>query len=75
MTGRKRKVKTWMEDIYNNVERLQDIFNHNLITPTDVGQSNFFDMVNKFEDVLVTIEDILFELDGRNYGEEMELDS
>ena len=65
MNGRGRKVKSWLQDVYQDVGRIQDIFNHNLIASEDIGHINYLNIVNRFEDVLVTIEDVLFELDNK----------
>lgn len=65
MNGRSNKIKSWMQNIYSDVERLQDIFNHNLITSKDIGDINYYNIINKFEDILTTMEDTLFELDNK----------
>ena len=65
MNGRNNKIKSWMQNIYSDVERLQDIFNHNLITPKDIGYINHLNITDRLENVLVLIEDILFELDNK----------
>lgn len=65
MNGRSNKIKSWMQNIYTDIEKLQNVFSHSLITPKDIGDINYLNMTNKLEDILVTIEDILFELDDK----------
>lgn len=65
MIGRNNKVKSWMQNIYEETEKIQNIFSHNLISSEDIGDNNYLNIIDKFEDVLVLIEDILFELDNK----------
>ena len=65
MIGRNNKVKSWMQNIYEETEKIQNIFIHNLISSEDIGDNNYLNITDKFEDVLVLIEDILFELDNK----------
>lgn len=65
MIGRNNKVKSWMQNIYEETEKIQNIFSHNLISPEDIGDDNYLNITDKLEDVLVLIEDILFELDNK----------
>ena len=65
MIGRNNKVKSWMQNIYEEIEKIQNIFSHNLISSEDIGNNNYLNITDKFEDVLVLIEDILFELDNK----------
>lgn len=65
MIGRNNKVKSWMQNIYEETEKIQNIFNHNLISSKDIGDNNYLNITDKLEDVLVLIEDILFELDNK----------
>ena len=65
MIGRNNKVKSWMQNIYEETEKIQNIFSHNLISSEDIGDNNYLNITDKFEDVLVLIEDILFELDNK----------
>lgn len=65
MIGRNNKVKSWMQNIYEETEKIQNIFNHNLISSEDIGDNNYLNITDKLEDVLLLIEDILFELDNK----------
>lgn len=65
MIGRNNKVKSWMQNIYEEIEKIQNIFSHNLISAEDIGDNNYLNITDKLEDVLVLIEDILFELDNK----------
>lgn len=65
MIGRNNKVKSWMQNIYEEIEKIQNIFSHNLISSEDIGDNNYLNITDKLEDVLVLIEDILFELDNK----------
>lgn len=65
MIGRNNKIKSWMQNIYEEIEKIQNIFSHNLISSEDIGDNNYLNIIDKFEDVLVLIEDILFELDNK----------
>lgn len=65
MIGRNNKVKLWMQNIYEETEKIQNIFNHNLISSEDIGDNNYLNITDKLEDVLLLIEDILFELDNK----------
>ena len=65
MNGRHNKVRSWIQNMYQDIERIQDIFSHHLIAPEDIGDINYFNISDKLEDVLITIEDILFELDNK----------
>lgn len=65
MIGRNNKVKSWMQNIYEEIEKIQNIFSHNLISSKDIGDNNYLNITDKLEDVLVLIEDILFELDNK----------
>lgn len=65
MIGRNNKIKLWMQNIYEETEKIQNIFNHNLISSEDIGDNNYLNITDKLEDVLLLIEDILFELDNK----------
>lgn len=65
MNGRKSKVKSWMQNIHKDINDIQDIFNFNLITAEDIGEHNYNNIINKLDDTIILIEDVLFELDSR----------
>ena len=65
MIGRNNKVKSWMQNIYEETEKIQNILRHNLISSEDIVDNNYLNITDMFEDILVLIEDILFELDNK----------
>ena len=54
-----------MQNIHKDINDIQDIFNFNLITAKDIGEHNYNNIINKLDDTIILIEDVLFELDSR----------
>jgi len=54
-----------MQGIYTDINNTRDIFTWNLITSKDIGEENYNKIIDELNNVSVTIEDILFELDNK----------
>ena len=65
MNGRKNRIKSWMTHIHKDMNDTQDIFNLNLITSDDIGEHNYTNIINRLDNIINLIEDILFELDNK----------
>ena len=54
-----------MTHIHKDMNDTQDIFNLNLITSDDIGEHNYTNIINRLDNIINLIEDILFELDNK----------
>lgn len=65
LSGRKSKIKSWMQTIYTDINNTRDIFGFNLIAPADIGEKKYNQIVDALDKASVIMEDILFELDNK----------
>ena len=68
MNGRMCKVKNWIETINNDFLLTYEVFNSNTISANDIGEKNMFTIINNLKELLITMDDILFELENNGYG-------
>ena len=68
MNGRMCKVKNWIETINNDFLLTYEVFNSNTISANDIGEKNIFTIINNLKELLITMDDILFELENNGYG-------
>ena len=64
MNGRKRRVKSWLIKLNNDIAGYQKCFDFNLITKTDIGEKYYNDIVWKLNDLRVELDEIIFELES-----------
>lgn len=63
---RNNRIIQWLSDIENNVNVLYNIFYYNLISPKDIGEKNHQLIMKQFNDLNITLNDTLFEVEN-NY--------
>jgi hypothetical protein len=65
LSGRKSKIKSWMQTVYTDINNTRDIFAFNLIAPADIGEKEYNQIIDALNKASVIVEDILFELDNK----------
>ena len=65
LISRHNRVKTWLENIDNDVDKINNIFDSNLISENDIGSYHHQDIKWKLHDLSMVIEEALFDLENK----------
>lgn len=65
LISRHNRVKAWLENIADDVDKINNIFNSNLISKDDIGSFYHQEIQWKLYDLSTAIEEILFDLENK----------
>lgn len=69
--SRRLKVKSWLENIGNEIESIEAVFSNNLISHEDIGETRRAGIIGHLQDLEMLIDDILFDMENKeNKNEE-----
>lgn len=65
MNGRNNRIKNWLEIISADLSNIDNIFTSGLISENDIGKIEKEKILEKINDLINVIDDVIFNLDGR----------
>ena len=65
MISRRNRIKTWLETIADDVDKINMIFDTNLISKDDIGSFHHQSIMHQLHNLNMTIEEVLFDLENK----------
>lgn len=65
MTCRDNRVKAWLESISEELGITYDVFDTNMISKEDIGETERLLILKDLNHLMTVIDDVIFKLDGR----------
>lgn len=62
--GRENRVLSWLEQMNIELEQQYNIFARNVISPDDIGEDNYHDIVSDLNNVMSLIDEVIFKIEN-----------
>lgn len=62
--GRENRVLIWLEQMNIELEQQYNIFAQNVINANDIGEDNYHDIVTDLNNVMSTIDEVIFKIEN-----------